>query len=118
MLIYGWSVEKKVGGVALPIIAMFVQGVGQLFCFPCLNTYCVDVMQARSAEVLAGNYVIRYVFAAAGTAACLPLIQRIGVGWFSTVSAGFVAAAAGGTWATAVWGAGWRERIDKRDLRS
>lgn len=70
-------------------------------------------MQKRSAEVLAGNYVIRYVFAAAGTAACLPVIERIGVGWFSTISAGFMVVAAGFTWATARYGAGWRERVEK-----
>lgn len=52
MLIYGWSVEKKVGGIALPVIMMFLQGVAQLFCFPSLNTYCLDVMQGRSAEVV------------------------------------------------------------------
>lgn len=55
MLIYGWSVEKRVGGVALPVIMMFLQGIAQLFCFPSLNTYCLDVMQGRSAEVV-GEY--------------------------------------------------------------
>lgn len=61
MLIYGWSVEKRVGGVALPVVMMFVQGVAQLFCFPSLNTYCLDVMQQRSSEVvgmLSFNYAI------------------------------------------------------------
>ena len=52
MLIYGWSVEKRVGGIALPVVMMFLQGVAQLFCFPSLNTYCLDVMQGRSAEVV------------------------------------------------------------------
>jgi MFS family permease len=52
MIIYGWSVEKAVGGVALPVLMMFLQGVAQLFCFPSLNTYCLDVMQGRSAEVI------------------------------------------------------------------
>lgn len=41
MLVYGWSIEKEVGGIPLPVIAMFVQGVAQLFCFPSLNTYCL-----------------------------------------------------------------------------
>lgn len=115
MIIYGWSIEKCVGGIPLPTICMFVQGVGQLFCFPSLNTYCVDVMQKRSAEVLAGNYVIRYFFAAAGTAACLPVIDRIGVGWFSTISAAFMVVAAGFTWMTAKYGGGWREKIEKTE---
>lgn len=113
MLIYGWSIEKKVGGIPLPVIVMFIQGVAQLFCFPSLNTYCLDVMQKRSAETVAGNYVIRYVFAAAGSAACLPVIDKIGVGWFSTISAAFVMAAAAGTWLTATYGSSWREAIDK-----
>lgn len=41
MLIYGWSIEKEVGGIPLPVIVMFIQGVAQLFCFPSLNTYCL-----------------------------------------------------------------------------
>jgi len=44
MLLYGWSVEKQFGGVVLPVIMMFLQGVAQLFSFPSLNTYCLDVM--------------------------------------------------------------------------
>ncbi|KAF2168165.1 hypothetical protein M409DRAFT_21610 [Zasmidium cellare ATCC 36951] len=112
MLIYGWSIEKSVGGIPLPVIAMFTQGIAQLFCFPSLNTYCLDVMQSRSSEVVAGNYFMRYLFGAAGSAAVLPIVDAIGVGWFSTISAAFVAVAAAGVWATTVWGRGWRERVD------
>ena len=65
-------------------------------------------MQKRSSEVMAGNYVIRYTFAAAGTAACLPVIERIGVGWFSTISAVFLVGSAVAVWAVAKWGAEWR----------
>lgn len=115
MLIYGWSIEKRVGGIPLPVICMFLQGVAQLICFPSLNTYCVDVMQKRSSETVAGNYVMRYVFAAAGTAASLPTIERIGVGWFSTISAAFLVAAGGALWVTAEHGSKWRERVGKDD---
>lgn len=116
MLVYGWSVDQAVGGVPLPVIAMFTQGVCQLFCFPSLNTYCLDVMQAKglSAEVVAGNYMIRYFFAAAGSAVCLPAIEAIGVGWFSTISAFFMILCAIGVWATTIWGTAWRHRVDER----
>jgi predicted MFS family arabinose efflux permease len=116
MLIYGWSVEEKAGGVPLPVIAMFVQGVGQLFCFPSLNTYCLDVMQSkgRSAEVVAGNYMIRYFFAAAGSAVCLPAIEKIGVGWFSTISSAFLVCATGLVWLTTRYGAKWRTKIEDK----
>lgn len=81
-------------------------------CFPSLNTYCLDVMQGRSAEVVAGNYMVRYAFAAAGSAACLPVIDRIGVGWFSTISAVFMVLAAVGVWLTTKYGEQWRQRTD------
>ncbi|EXJ86651.1 hypothetical protein A1O3_03604 [Capronia epimyces CBS 606.96] len=116
MLVYGWSVEKNVGGIPLPVAAMFIQGVSQLFCFPSLNTYCLDVMQAkgRSAEVVAGNYMIRYVFAAIASGVCLPAIEAIGVGWFSTISSGFLILSAVSVWATTVWGEGWRRAVDSK----
>ncbi|KAF1835220.1 MFS general substrate transporter [Decorospora gaudefroyi] len=114
MIIYGWSVEKRVGGIALPVVMMFLQGVAQLFCFPSLNTYCLDVMQGRSAEVVAGNYFMRYMFAAAGSAACLPAVRAIGVGWFSTISAFFLIAGAVATYATALYGKEWRVAIQDK----
>ncbi|CZR59816.1 related to dityrosine transporter [Phialocephala subalpina] len=122
MLIYGWSVEKRVGGIALPVIMMFCQGVAQLFCFPSLNTYCLDVMQSHSAEVIAGNYMIRYLFAALGSAFVLPAIEKIGVGWFSTISAGFLVVSALATLSAVTWGKRWRDVIDekrraKRDMQ-
>lgn len=114
MLIYGWSVEKRFGGIALPVIMMFLQGVAQLFCFPSLNTYCLDVMAGNGAEVIAGNYMIRYLFAAVGSAAVLPAIECIGVGWFSTISAAFLAVSGVALIAAVVWGRQWRDKIDKK----
>ncbi|KAF2660768.1 MFS general substrate transporter [Lophiostoma macrostomum CBS 122681] len=114
MLVYGWSVEKQKGGVALPVVMMFVQGVAQLFCFPSLNTYCLDVMQKRSAEVVAGNYMLRYMFAAIGSAVCLPAIRKIGVGWFSTLSALFLVVATLATYSATLWGKTWRDNVDAK----
>ncbi|KAJ6455979.1 major facilitator superfamily domain-containing protein, partial [Mycena vitilis] len=112
MLVYGWSIEKKAGGIALPVIVMFLQGCAQLFCFPSLNTYCLDVMQSRSAEVVAGNYMVRYFFAAAGSAVVLPAVDKIGVGWFSTISSVFLVLVSIGIYCTALWGKSWRDKID------
>lgn len=114
MLIYGWSVEKEVGGIPLPVIVMFLQGVAQLFCFPSLNTYCLDVMQGRGSEVIAGNYFVRYLFACAATACVLPAVEGIGVGWFSTISAAFLIAGTAGTMSAIWWGKGWRDKIDQK----
>jgi len=119
ILVYGWTVDKAVGGIPVPVLAMFVQGVAQLFCFPSLNTYCLDVMQSkgRSAEVVAGNYMFRYVFAALGSGLVLPAVEAIGVGWFSTISAAFLVAAGLCVWATTIFGDKWREQIDAKERR-
>lgn len=114
MLIYGWSIEKRVGGIPLPVIMMFLQGIAQLFCFPSLNTYCLDVMQGQSAEVIAGNYMIRYLFAALASATVLPAVERIGVGWFSTISAAFLVAGSLATGSAVLWGKSWRDAVDRR----
>jgi MFS family permease len=119
MLIYGWSIEKKVGGIPLPVIVMFLQGVAQLFCFPSLNAYCLDVMQSQSAEVIAGNYMARYFFAGVGSATVLPAVEKIGVGWFSTISSGFLVVTTLGLIASVRWGKDWRDAIDipRREAR-
>lgn len=112
VLIYGWGVEKGVGGIPLAVIMLFLQGVAQLFCFPSINTYCLDVMQSRGSEVIAANYFVRYLFACGGTAVVLPAIEKIGVGWFSTISALFLAVSAVGVWTAILWGEQWRDRVD------
>lgn len=112
ILIYGWAVDKAVGGVPVPVIMMFFQGVGQLFCFPALNTYCLDVMPGRGAEATAANFFIRYLMGCLGTAVVLPVIDAVGVGWFSTISAVLIELGALGTLAAIKWGPKWRENID------
>ncbi|KAF6828944.1 MFS transporter [Colletotrichum musicola] len=109
-IIYGWAIDKAKGGIPLPVICMFAQGLAQMICFPCLNSYCLDVFRDRAAEVMAGNYFIRYLFAAIATAVCLPGVEGIGVGWFSTVSALFVLASSVAVCCIVIYGT---ERRDK-----
>ena len=96
----------------MPVIAMFVQGVAQLFCFPSLNVYCIEVLPSRSADTVACNYMVRYFFAALGTAVVLPAIDEIGVGWFSTISAGFCLVATGLLYLNILCGKAWREKFN------
>ncbi|TDZ74750.1 MFS antiporter QDR3 [Colletotrichum trifolii] len=79
-----------------------------------LNTYCLDVVPGRSAEVIAGNFMVRYLVGAAGSAVVLPAVDKIGVGWFSTVSAAFLVCGAVGVWAVALWGTSWRRRVNEK----
>ncbi|KAJ5185325.1 hypothetical protein N7491_006804 [Penicillium cf. griseofulvum] len=119
ILVYGWTVEKAVGGIPVPVLAMFFQGVAQLFCFPSLNTYSLDVMQSsgRSAEVVAGSYLLRYVFGALGSGLVLPAVEAMGVGWFSTISALFLVVSGGCVWLTTAFGDQWRNKVEKKNQR-
>ncbi|KAF4455666.1 hypothetical protein F53441_2066 [Fusarium austroafricanum] len=114
MLVYGWTVNQEVGGIPAPAIAMFVQGVAQLFCFPSYNTYCLDVMPGQGAEVAATNFFARYLVGCVASAVVLPAVEVIGIGWFSTISAAFLIVSALATMAAIRWGKGWRERIQSR----
>lgn len=118
ILVYGWSVEKAVGGIPVPVIALFIQGVAQLFCFPSLNTYCLDVMPGQGAEVAAANFFVRYLAGCLGTAVVLPIIQAIGVGWFSTISSGLLALSALGMMWAIRRGNTWAKDIDESTMNS
>ncbi|KAK6074814.1 hypothetical protein SCUP234_04122 [Seiridium cupressi] len=114
MLVYGWTIRYDKGGIPLAVIILFLQGFAQLFCFPSLNTYCLDVMPGRSGEVVAGNYVLRYLFACASTGAVLPAINAMGVGWFSTISSLFMVIGCLCVLSTIIWGRKWRDAIDAK----
>ncbi|KAM0748518.1 MFS general substrate transporter [Meredithblackwellia eburnea MCA 4105] len=108
----GWLMEKGHGpaGLAGVCILLFINGLGVIFVLAPSNTYCVDVLQHRSTEVMAANNCIRYLFSAASSAFVLPMIaspspiqtflpityeltisfvsqEAIGVGWTNTFTA-------------------------------
>jgi hypothetical protein len=56
--------------------------------------------------------MVRYIVGAFGTAVCLPAIEKIGVGWFSTISALFLVVATITVYINTIYGRGWREKID------
>ena len=85
----GWVMDKWDGkvGLAMTVFGLFWNGVALMFVLTAANTYLVDVMQARSAETIAVNNAMRYLFSAGASAWSLPLIQRIGVGPANTIAA-------------------------------
>ncbi|OBU00378.1 hypothetical protein VE01_01648 [Pseudogymnoascus verrucosus] len=96
-LVYGWTLQKEVGGVAVPIISAFWGGAGLMGSFNALNTYTAgntnanqrideEVLPWSRPEVIGGKYIIQYLFAAGSTAAVVPLISSIGVGLTFTIS--------------------------------
>ncbi|PVH15163.1 uncharacterized protein CXQ87_003000 [Candidozyma duobushaemuli] len=95
ILIYGWTVDKAVGGMAVPIIFMFLSGLAQTIAFPASNTYCVDSVPELHGDGVASSYFSRYLAAAVASGTCLRSIENIGVGWTCTISAFVLFAASG-----------------------
>jgi hypothetical protein len=60
--------------------------------------------------------MIRYFFAAAASAVVLPAVEKIGVGWFSTITAVFLVLSTVSVHCTVLWGKSWRDKIDGRTL--
>ncbi|KAK0103102.1 hypothetical protein ONS96_005711 [Cadophora gregata f. sp. sojae] len=86
-LTFGWTLQKEVGGMAVPVIMSFVAGAGLMGSFNGLNTYTAEVLPYKRSEAISGKYVIQYMFGAASTASIVPLITTIGVGVAFTILA-------------------------------
>ncbi|KAF8590676.1 MFS general substrate transporter [Ramaria rubella] len=97
------------GGLAMSLVFLFTGGMGLIGVIAVCNTYLVDVMQDRSAEVIATNNCLRYVASACASAAVLPLIQTIGVAPTNAIAAAIGLIGFGFMCATIRYGEGWRE---------
>ncbi|KAK1589802.1 major facilitator superfamily transporter [Colletotrichum navitas] len=86
-LIFGWSLQKEVGGVALPVVSSFIQGLGLMWSFSGLNTYSAEALPEHRTAVISGKYVIQYMFGAGSIGGVVPMIDAIGVGWSFTITA-------------------------------
>ncbi|CAM1501484.1 Fc.00g034680.m01.CDS01 [Cosmosporella sp. VM-42] len=86
-LLYGWSVQNRLGGMALPIVSSFAQGVGLMASFSGLNTFSAEARPAHRTAVISGKYVVQYSFAAGSVGGVVRMIDEAGVGWAFTASA-------------------------------
>lgn len=113
-LAYGWLLWGDKGGMAPPIIMLFINGIGTQIALTPVNTYLVDAAQSRSAECIAVNNFWRYMFAAAASAFVLPMIDGIGPGWTMTIAAAASWLGFGTMLLTMWYGEKWREAVARR----
>ncbi|WVQ86011.1 hypothetical protein IAT38_008179 [Cryptococcus sp. DSM 104549] len=113
-LVYGWVLQSGKGGMAPPLVMLFLNGFALMLANTPVNTYLVDSMQSRSAEVVAINNCIRYIFAAAASAFVLPLANAIGWGLTMTICAIISWMAFAALWFVYRYGDNWRHRANLR----
>lgn len=87
VLIFGWTVNFGIH-ISVPIICTFVLGWAATSIISVVNTFLVDIFPRKGASATAALNLLRCLMGAGGTAAVLPIVNAIGVGWtFTTMTA-------------------------------
>lgn len=112
---YGWTMQTR-SSLAGIEVALFFLGIFNAGGLAGLSTLVVDTHQESPATATAANNLFRYLVSAGATAAAVPLIDRIGIGWMSVFIAGVFVFFSPCLWLVLFYGAKWRrEDKAKRD---
>ncbi|PYH68006.1 MFS general substrate transporter [Aspergillus vadensis CBS 113365] len=90
MLLYGWCLQREFGGLALPVVLSLLIGAGLMGAWNGLNTYSAEIIPSERSEVVCSKYILQYIFGACATAAVVPMINAIGIGWSFTICMHFI----------------------------
>ena len=85
-LMYGWAVDLGMGGVAMPVVLLFLQSFACMFCFPAVDAYFFDAEGGHGFEVYGATMFLRLMGGVASSAAIIPIIDMIGVGWYNSIN--------------------------------
>lgn len=111
---YGWSTQKGVGAW-LPMLSLFVYGLGQMCAFNASSVYLVDSSPGRSASAIAVNNFFRTVVAAIVTAFSIQCLEAIGPGILFSILAGLNVLNIANILVCMRLGEKWRKKAMKRE---
>ncbi|KAL3419274.1 major facilitator superfamily transporter [Phlyctema vagabunda] len=115
ILVFGWTLEKRVH-ISVPIICTFILGWSTSSIQSIVTTFMVDVFPDRSASAVASLNLARCLMGAGGTAAVLPLVNAIGIGWTFTFMTGMLCLAGGLIFVQIRYGARRRRQRERKAL--
>ncbi|KAF1979081.1 MFS general substrate transporter [Bimuria novae-zelandiae CBS 107.79] len=81
---FGWMLEKEVH-LSGPLIMLFCVGFCASASLNCIATLLIDIYPGRAGTVAAANNLLRCMLGAGATAATVPLINGVGIGWALTI---------------------------------
>ncbi|TDZ49699.1 Itaconate transport protein [Colletotrichum trifolii] len=115
LLVWGWILQ--VGApVAVPCVVLFFFGIGMIGFNNTSNTLIVDIHPGRAGTATAANNFTRCLLGAAATAAILPMINGMGVGWAFTLLALLCIVCSPALLAIMYWGVEWREAVRNKTM--
>ncbi|PBP17372.1 hypothetical protein BUE80_DR011850 [Diplocarpon rosae] len=109
VLVFGWTLDKGVH-IAVPILCTLILGWSATSIISVMSTFMVDIYPEKSASATAAVNLFRCLMGAGGTAAVLPIVNAIGVGWTFTLLAGILLLGLGLVVVQIARGLEWRKR--------
>jgi predicted MFS family arabinose efflux permease len=117
VLVFGWTLDKGVH-MSVPVICTFVLGWASTSIIGTVSTFMVDCFPKQGASATAALNLVRCLLAAGGTAAVLPIVNGIGVGWTFTLLVGIMLATLSLVWTQMRYGSKRRQRREEREKES
>ena len=117
MLVFGWTLDQRVH-ISVPIISTFVLGWASTSIIGVVTTFMVDCFPKQGASATAALNLVRCLLAAGGTAAVLPIVNGIGVGWTFTLLVGIMLGSLNLVWIQMKYGSRQRLRREQREKDS
>ncbi|TLS25455.1 hypothetical protein PpBr36_06851 [Pyricularia pennisetigena] len=84
---FGWMLQGQVH-VAGPLVLLFFVGFCAAASLNCIAALLLDVNPTRAGTVTASNNLLRCTLGAGVTAATVPMINAVGIGWTLTIFGG------------------------------
>ncbi|KAK1723277.1 hypothetical protein CaCOL14_007111 [Colletotrichum acutatum] len=116
LLIWGWALHLR-APVAVPCVLLFLFGVGMIGFNNTTNTLIIDIHPGKAGTATAANNFTRCLLGAAATAAIIPMINGMGVGWAFTLLALLYIVFSPALLAIMYWGVKWRQDAKDKALK-
>ncbi|KAJ2902535.1 major facilitator superfamily transporter [Zalerion maritima] len=114
---WGWAMKAQ-AHIAVICVLLFLMGVSLVGFSNVMNTLVSDISRGRAATATAANNLTRCLLGAAATAAIVPMIDGIGIGWAFTVFGALYVAAFPGLFLLMKKGMSWRQaEHDRRNKK-
>ncbi|KAK1955768.1 major facilitator superfamily transporter [Colletotrichum sublineola] len=116
LLIWGWALHLR-AHVAVPCVLLFLFGVGMIGFNNTTNALIIDIHPGKAGTATAANNFTRCLLGAAATAAIVPMIDHMGVGWAFTLLGLLYILFSPALFAIMYWGMKWRKAAKAKELK-
>jgi MFS family permease len=110
VIAWGWAVDAKTN-VAVPCVISGLMGVGIVGFNNTVNSLLIDIHPSKAGTASAANNLTRCLVGAGASAAIIPMIDAMGVGWAFTLVGGLYILGCPILIVLMIWGKKWREEL-------